>query len=153
MKRMIFLLIFLLLIVNIGFTEKTMKKDREVIASAHAPAAIGPYSQAIRVGNMLYLSGQLGIDPKTGKFAEGGFAAQARRALENQKAVLTAAGFSLGDVVQCQVFVTDLNNYAAFNAIYKEYFKENFPARAVLEVSRIPADGLVEIMMVAVKTR
>jgi 2-iminobutanoate/2-iminopropanoate deaminase len=153
MKKMVFLLILLLLIVNVGCIGKTMDMDREVIASPGAPAAIGPYSQAIRVGNMLYLSGQLGIDPKTGKFAEGGFEAQARQALENQKAVLTAAGFSLSDVVQCQVFVTDLNNYAAFNAIYKEYFKENFPARAVLEVSRIPADGLVEIMMAAVKNK
>jgi 2-iminobutanoate/2-iminopropanoate deaminase len=106
----------------------------------------------------------LGIDPKTGKFAgvdvdadvdvdvEEGFEAQARQALENQKSVLAAAGFSLGDVVQCQVFVKDLNNYPTFNAIYKEYFKKDFPARAVLEVSRIPADGLIEIMMVAVKS-
>ena len=153
MKKIILLLIPLLLLVSVGCTDKTMEMDREVIASPNAPAAIGPYSQAIRVGNMLYLSGQLGIDPKTGKFAEGGFEAQARQALENQKAVLTTAGFSLSDVVQCQVFVKDLNNYAAFNAIYKEYFKKDFPARAVLEVSRIPADGLVEIMMAAVKSK
>jgi 2-iminobutanoate/2-iminopropanoate deaminase len=155
MKKMILLLIPLLLLANVSCMEETMgmSTDREVIASPNAPAAIGPYSQAIRVGNMLYLSGQLGIDPKTNKFAEGGFEAQARQALENQKAVLTTAGFSLRDVVQCQVFVKDLNNYAAFNTIYKEYFKKDFPARAVLEVSRIPADGLVEIMMVAVKNK
>ena len=146
---MIGLLLLVLLLMTVDFAEQT--KNREVISTANAPAAIGPYSQAIRVGNMLYLSGQLGIDPKTGKFAEGGFEAQARQALENQKAVLTAAGFALSDVVQCQVFVKDLNNYPKFNAIYKEYFKENYPARAVLEVSRIPADGLLEIMMVAVK--
>jgi 2-iminobutanoate/2-iminopropanoate deaminase len=149
MKKMILLLIPLFLLVGLNHAEKA--KDREVISSPNAPAAIGPYSQAIRVGNMLFLSGQLGISPKTGKFVEGGFEAQARQALENQKAVLMAAGFSLSDVVQCQVFVTDMNNYPKFNAIYKEYFKKNFPARAVLEVSRIPADGLVEIMMVAVK--
>ena len=123
--------------------------DREIISSQKAPAAIGPYSQAVRVGDTLYLSGQLGLDPATGKFAGQGFEAQARQALENQKAILEAAGFSLKDVVQCQVFVTDMNNYPVFNAIYKEYFVENVPARAVLEVSRIPADGLVEIMMVA----
>jgi 2-iminobutanoate/2-iminopropanoate deaminase len=122
----------------------------EIISSPKAPAAIGPYSQAVRVGNTLYLSGQLGFDPATGKFAGLDFEAQARQALENQRAILEAAGFSLKDVVQCQVFLTDMNNYPAFNAIYREYFKENFPARAVLEVSRIPADGLVEIMMVAV---
>ena len=126
---------------------------REIISSPDAPAAIGPYSQAVRVGDRLYLSGQLGLDPATGKFAGQGFEAQARQALENQKAILEAAGFSLKDVVQCQVFVTDMNNYPALNAIYKEYFDKDFPARAVLEVSRIPADGLVEIMMVAERSR
>ena len=123
--------------------------DREIISSQKAPAAIGPYSQAVRVGDRLYLSGQLGLDPATGKFAGQGFEAQARQALENQKAILEDAGFSLKDVVQCQVFVTDMNNYPKFNTIYKESFSEDFPARAVLEVSRIAADGLVEIMMVA----
>ncbi|MBN1833786.1 MAG: RidA family protein [Deltaproteobacteria bacterium] len=123
--------------------------DREMISSEKSPAAIGPYSQAVRVGDTLYLSGQLGLDPLTGKFAGNGFEAQARQALENQKAILEAAGFSLRNVVQCQVFVVDMNNYPKFNTIYKEYFTEDFPARAVLEVSRIPADGLVEIMMVA----
>jgi 2-iminobutanoate/2-iminopropanoate deaminase len=125
----------------------------EIISSPNAPAAIGPYSQAVRVGDMLFLSGQLGLDPATGKFAGQGFEAQARRALENQKALLEAAGFSLKDVVQCQVFMTDMKYYPAFNAIYEEYFDKNFPARAVLEVSRIPADGLVEIMMVAVRSK
>ena len=122
---------------------------REIISSPNAPAAIGPYSQAVLVGDKLYLSGQLGLDPKTGKFAGQDFETQARQALENQKAILETAGFSLKDVVQCQVFVTDLNNYPKFNDIYKEYFTGDFPARAVLEVSRIPADGLIEIMMVA----
>jgi 2-iminobutanoate/2-iminopropanoate deaminase len=122
---------------------------REIISSPKAPAAIGPYSQAVRVGDRLYLSGQLGLDPSTGKFAGNDFETQARRVLENQKAILEAAGFSLKDVAQCQVFVTDMNNYPAFNTIYKEYFIQDFPARAVLEVSRLPADGLIEIMMVA----
>ena len=126
---------------------------REIISSPGAPAAIGPYSQAVRVGDRLYLSGQLGLDPATGKLAGEGFEAQARQALENQRAILETAGFSLKDVVQCQVFLTDMNHYPAFNAIYKEYFDKDFPARAVLEVSRIPADGLVEIMMVAVRGR
>ena len=122
---------------------------REIISSPDAPAAIGPYSQAVRVGGRIYLSGQLGLDPATGKFAGDGFEAQARQALENQKAILESVGFSMKDVVQCQVFVTDMNNYPGFNAVYQEFFKEDFPARAVLEVSRLPADGLVEIMMVA----
>ncbi|MBN1540697.1 hypothetical protein JW992_01030, partial [candidate division KSB1 bacterium] len=113
--------------------------------------AIGPYSQAVLIGNRLYLSGQLGLDPATGEFVSGGTAEQARQALENQRAVLQAAGFDFSDVVQCQVFLQDLDDYAAFNAVYAEYLKDDFPARAVLEVARIPKDGLVEIMMVAEK--
>lgn len=138
---------FLLIIIFTGCSSQGTV--REIISSPNAPTAIGPYSQAVHVGNRLYLSGQLGLDPATGKFAAQGFEAQARQALENQKAILETAGFSLKDVVQCQVFVTDMNNYPKFNTIYKEYFVEDFPARAVLEVSRIPADGLIEIMMVA----
>ena len=145
MKKTIVFSLFLFFGLIPGFAEK------KVISTPDAPAAIGPYSQAIRVGSTLYLSGQLGLDPKTGKFTPGGFEAQARQALKNQQAVLEAAGFSLSDVVQCQVFVKDLNNYPKFNVIYKEFFKKEFPARAVLEVSRIPADGLIEIMMVAAK--
>jgi 2-iminobutanoate/2-iminopropanoate deaminase len=133
------------------FTGCSKKSDiRQIISSPNAPAAIGPYSQAVRVGDTLYLSGQLGLIPATGKFAGHDFMSQARQALENQRAILETAGFSLKDVVQCQVFLTDMNNYPSFNNIYKEYFHEDFPARAVLEVSRIPADGLIEIMMIAV---
>lgn len=146
MKRMLVLLIFLMLL--FGCAQQPI--DREVISSSRAPAALGPYSQAVRVGNTLYLSGQLGLDPTTGTLAEG-FEAQARQALENLKAVLEEAGFSLEDVVQCQVFVKDMNQYPKFNAIYQEFFVKDYPARAFLEVSRIPADGLIEIMMVAVR--
>lgn len=126
---------------------------RKIISSPAAPAAIGPYSQAVRTGDTLYLSGQLGLDPVTGKLAGDDFETQARQALKNQKAVLESAGYTLKDVVQCQVFVSDMNNYPSFNKIYKEYFTEDFPARAVLEVSSIPADGLIEIMMTAVRSR
>ena len=125
----------------------------EIVSTPNAPAVNGPYSQAVRAGNTLYLSGQLGLDPATGKFTDQGFEAQARQALENQKAILESAGFSLKDVVQCQVFLTDIGYYPAFNAIYSEYFDKNFPARAVLEVSHIPADGMVEIMMVAARSK
>jgi 2-iminobutanoate/2-iminopropanoate deaminase len=146
MKKM--LLFFLIIII---FTGCSRQSDvREIISAPDAPAAIGPYSQAVRAGDTIYLSGQLGLDPVTGKLAGQDFASQARQAIKNQKAILEAAGFSLKDVVQCQVFVTDMNNYPAFNAIYKEYFTGDFPARAVLEVSRIPANGLIEIMMTAV---
>jgi 2-iminobutanoate/2-iminopropanoate deaminase len=149
MKKVI-LFASIILVVLIGCSQPPI--TREVISSPDAPKAIGPYSQAIRVGNMLYLSGQLGMNPEGGALAEG-IEAQARQALENQKAVLTEAGFALEDVVQCQVFITNMDNYPTFNAIYQEYFKKDFPARAVVEVSRLPAGGLVEIMMVAVKTQ
>ena len=149
MKKVIAFFCFILIIITSCAQQPVI---REVISSPDAPKAIGPYSQAIRVGNTLYLAGQLGIDPATAKFAESGFEAQARQALENQKAVLTAAGLTFENVVQCQVFVTDMNNYPAFNKIYSEYFTNDYPARAVVEVSRLPADGLVEIMMVAMKT-
>lgn len=139
-----------LLALCLGCTQ--LPADREIIASDDAPAAIGPYSQAVRAGNTLYLSGQLGLDPGTGEFAEGGFEAQARQALKNQQAVLEESGFSLEDVVQCQVFVKDMDEYPKFNGIYTDFFKHDYPARAVLEVARIPKDGLIEIMMVAVKT-
>ena len=145
------LIVVLLVIVFAGCSETS--DIRETISCPDAPAAIGPYSQAIRAGDTLYLSGQLGLDPATGKFAGQDFETQARQALKNQKAILEAAGFSLKDVVQCQVFVRDMNNYPAFNKIYKEYLVEDFPARAVLEVSRIPAEGLIEIMMIAVRCK
>jgi 2-iminobutanoate/2-iminopropanoate deaminase len=142
------LLFFMLILFFTGCSKQT--DVREVISSTAAPAAIGPYSQAVRSGNTLYLSGQLGLDPVTGKMAGQDFETQAHQAIKNQKAILEAAGFSLKDVVQCQVFVADINNYPVFNTIYKEYFTGDFPARAVLEVSRIPANGLIEIMMTAV---
>jgi len=123
--------------------------DRQTISTDKAPAAIGPYSQAIRVDNRLYLSGQIGTDPATGQMAGGGIEGQTHQALKNLGAVLESAGFSFDDVVQAQVFLADLNDYAAMNAVYKTYFDESFPARAALQVARIPRDALVEIMMVA----
>lgn len=154
-KGLVFIIGLLVVVLYFSFIAEGghPQVEREVIVTADAPPAIGPYSQAIRVGNMLYLSGQLGLDPKTRKFVDGGFQAQARQALKNQAAVLKAAGFNLTDVVQCQVFVKDMDQYKHFNKIYQEFFKKDFPARAVLEVSRIPADGLIEIMMVAVRTK
>ena len=147
MKKL--MLILLVALIFVGCENES--SERKVIATENAPKAIGPYSQAIQVENTLYLAGQLGLDPATGKFAGEDFESQARQALKNHQAILEAAGFSLQDVVQVQVFVKDLNDYAGFNKIYQEFFESDFPARAVLEVSRIPADGLIEIMMIAQK--
>ena len=111
--------------------------------------AIGPYSQAIQVQNTLYLAGQIALDPQSGQLVEGGIEVQTHRVMQNLNAVLEEAGFNFNDVVQTQVFLSDLNNYTAMNAVYAKYFVESPPARAVVEAARIPRDALVEIMMVA----
>ncbi len=128
------------------------KIEKTVISTDKAPAAIGPYSQAIQVGNTLYLAGQIALDPQTGEMVENDIEAQTHRVMQNLQAVLDAAGFSFKDVVQTQVFVSDMNNYGALNKIYSQYITENPPARAVVEVARLPRDAMLEIMMVAVKT-
>lgn len=125
---------------------------RQAIQTEAAPAAIGPYSQAIQAGNTLYLSGQLGLDPATGKLAEGGVGAQSRQALANVGAILAAAGFGLEDVVQVQVLLTDINDFGAVNAVYEEFFKPPYPARAAYAVAALPAGGSVEIVVSAQKT-
>ena len=126
--------------------------NREVISTPDAPAAIGPYSQGIRVGNTLYLAGQIALDPATGKLVEGDIETQTHRALKNLGAVLKAAGFDYSDVVQVQAYLANLNDYKAMNDVYATYFSKSKPTRAVVEAARIPRDALVEIMMVAVKS-
>jgi len=121
-----------------------------IINTDRAPAAIGPYAQALRVGNALYTSGQLGIVPASGQLAEG-LEAQARQALDNLHAILTEAGFGKGDVVKTTVFMKNLGDFAAFNAIYADFFGDVRPARSCVEVARLPKDGLVEIELVAVR--
>ena len=122
---------------------------KKVIVTDQAPKAIGPYSQAILVDGTLYLAGQIALDPSSGKLVEGGIEVQTRRVMQNLNAVLDAAGYQFDDVVQTQVFLSNLNHYKAMNSVYATYFEERPPARAVVEVARIPRDALVEIMMVA----
>lgn len=124
---------------------------KKVIHTENAPASVGVYSQAIQVGNVLYLSGQIGLVPETRELAGDDLGSQTRQTLDNIKAVLEAADFSMADVVKAQVFLGDMDDYGAFNEIYVEYFPEDPPARAVVEVSRIPLDAKVEIMVEAVK--
>jgi 2-iminobutanoate/2-iminopropanoate deaminase len=118
------------------------------ISTDAAPAAVGPYSQAIRAGALLFLSGQLGIDPASGRLAEG-FAAQARQALANMAAVLSAAGANLEQVASVDVFVTNLEWFAEFNTVYAQFFGAHRPARAVIGVAALPLGALVEIRAVA----
>ncbi len=122
---------------------------REVITD-QAPKAIGPYSQAVRAGNTLYLSGQLGIDPTTGKFAGDTIEEQTRQALKNIKALLAAEGLSFSHVVRSEVFLKDLNHFKAMNEIYGEAFSAGIkPARQTIQVAKLPLDGLVEISCIA----
>jgi 2-iminobutanoate/2-iminopropanoate deaminase len=144
-------LVCLLMLLLAGCSSPDMKK--EVISTDKAPKAIGPYSQAIRVGDTLYLAGQIAIDPTTGQMISGGIKAQTHQVLKNIQSVLCAAGFSITDVVQSQVFLKDLNDYGMMNDIYEEYFGRHFPARAVVQVSRIPRDAQIEIMVIATKAR
>lgn len=124
---------------------------KEVIATKGAPDAIGPYSQAIKFGRALFLSGQLAIDPKTNQFNPGPIEEQGRQVLENLKAVLAANDMTLDDVVTTTVFVKDLNDFAKLNAVYATYFKDKPPARATVQVARLPRDALVEISAIATK--
>jgi len=144
-------LVYLLMLLLAGCSTPNMKK--EVISTDKAPKAIGPYSQAIRVGDTLYLAGQIAIDPTTGQMISGGIKAQTRQVLKNIQSVLCAAGFLITDVVQSQVFLKDLNDYGMMNDIYEEYFGRNPPVRAVVQVSRIPRDAQIEIMVIATKAR
>ncbi len=118
---------------------------RKVIHTEQAPAAIGPYSQAIQVGDTVYLSGQVGLDPETMKIVEGGFKAQLNRVMQNLQAVCAAAGGDLDDMVKFNVFVLDLGEFETVNEIMLSYLKAPFPARAAIQVSRLPKDALVEI--------
>jgi 2-iminobutanoate/2-iminopropanoate deaminase len=127
------------------------KVVKEVISSPDAPKAIGPYSQAIKVGNTLWLAGQIALEPTTGGMVTGSIQIETTQVMSNIQAVLAAAGMGLKDVVQVQVFLSDLNDYQAFNELYAEYFPENAPARAVVQAARLPRDAKVEIMMTAHK--
>ena len=123
---------------------------KQVINTNEAPGAIGPYSQAIKANGFLFVSGQLPVVPATGQFAEGGVSGQTRQSLENVKAILAAAGCTLDDVVKTTVFIKDMNDFGTVNTAYAEYFKQDCPARACIEVARLPKDALVEIEVIAV---
>lgn len=122
-----------------------------VVATDGAPAALGPYSQAIRAGNTLFTAGQIGIDPETGALADGGIEAETRRAMENLRAIVEAAGFSMDDVVQAQVYLVDLDEYATANEVYGSFFGEAPPARATVQVAGLPKGARIEIMLTAVR--
>ena len=124
--------------------------SRSIISTEKAPAAIGPYSQAVRAGGTVYFSGQIPLDPATGNLVQGDIALQARRVFDNLKAVAEAAGGSLADIVRVGIYVTDLANFATVNAVMAEYFKEPYPARSTIQVSGLPKGAEVEVDAVMV---
>jgi reactive intermediate/imine deaminase len=127
-----------------------MKMSKEIISTDKAPAAIGPYVQAVKANGFLFTSGQIAIDPASQKIVEGDINVQARRVMDNLGAILENAGLSFDDVVKTTCFLKNIADFSAFNAVYGEYFKNTAPARSCVEVARLPKDVLVEVELVAV---
>ncbi len=126
-------------------------EERIIISSDKIPAAIGPYSQAVKVGNMLFVSGQLPMDPETGNIVRGDVQKQTKQILENLKILVELYSFSLKNIVKTTVFLKDINDFNKFNQIYAEYFGDKFPARSCVEVSRLPKDSDIEIEAIAMQ--
>jgi 2-iminobutanoate/2-iminopropanoate deaminase len=122
---------------------------REIISTENAPGAIGPYSQAVKTGNLIFVSGQIPIDPTTGEFVSDEIEKQTEQVLQNLSAILEAAGSSLNNVVKTTVFLADMDDFSAMNEIYGRYFSEHKPARATVEAARLPRDSRVEIECIA----
>lgn len=123
---------------------------KQIIATDRAPKAIGPYSQAVRAGNLVFASGQIPIDPETGEFVPGGIAEQTEQVLRNLTAVFEAAGLGLSEVIKTTVFLADMNDFTAMNEVYGRFFAEQPPARATVQAARLPRDARVEIEAIAV---
>jgi 2-iminobutanoate/2-iminopropanoate deaminase len=151
-KKMIALSMVLLFIVCISCDDDDDLLTKEIIKSSDAPKAIGPYSQAVKVGNTLYCSGQIAINPQTGKLVTETIEEETEQVLENLAAVLKEAGMDFSNVVRATVFMSDIKNYSKINGIYAKYFKKNPPARAAVQVANLPKYVNVEISCIAVKT-
>ncbi len=118
---------------------------KKIISTDNAPAAIGPYSQAVQYGDFLFVSGQIAFDPATGELVDGDIEVQTKRVLENVKAIIEAAGMQLENVVKCSCFLSNMQDFVRFNGVYESYFGESAPARETVEVARLPRDVLVEV--------
>ena len=121
---------------------------KTIISTDRAPAAIGPYSQAIRYGDLLFVSGQIALNPETGELVEGDIEVQTKQVLENVQAIIKEAGMTLQDVLKCSCFLKDMEDFVKFNAVYNSYFAESLPARETVEVGRLPKDVCVEVSAV-----
>ena len=127
------------------FSQEPTEMQKEIISTENAPQAIGPYSQAVKAGNLMFISGQIPLDPKTGDLVSESIVEQAKQVLNNIKSICEAAGQSIDDIVKISIFLTDLENFAIVNEVMKEYFAEPYPARATVEVSGLPLGVNVEI--------
>jgi len=128
----------------------TDKIEKTIVSTPDAPAAIGPYSQAVAVGNLLFMSGQIALDPTTGEMVDGGTKAQAERVMKNLEAVLAAMGLTFEHLIRTTIYLKDMDDFAVVNEVYGQYFDDNPPARATVEVSRLPRNARVEIDGIAV---
>ena len=144
-KKISIFLFTILLISILIFSQEIIKMSKEIISTENAPQAIGPYSQAVKAGNLMFISGQIPLDPKTGDLVSESIEDQAKQVLDNVKSICEASGNSLDDIVKISIFLTDLNNFSVVNDVMKEYFSEPYPARATVEVSGLPLGVNVEI--------
>ncbi len=144
-KIRLFFLCTISIISTLTFSKEPNQMTKEIISTENAPQAIGPYSQAVKAGNLMFISGQIPLNPKTGDLVAESIEDQARQVLENVKSICEAAGRSLDDIVKISIFLTDLSNFAVVNDVMKEYFSEPYPARATVEVSGLPLGVNVEI--------
>ena len=144
-KKLLLILCTISFISNNLYSEESKKMPKEIISTDNAPQAIGPYSQAVKTGNLIFISGQIPLDPKTGDIVDGSIEDQANQVLDNIKSICEAAGHGLEDIVKITIFLTDLGNFATVNEVMKNYFKEPYPARATVEISGLPLGVNVEI--------
>ena len=144
-KKILFFLCTILVIVILIFSTESKIMPKEIISTTNAPQAIGPYSQAVKTDSLIFISGQIPMDPTTGNLVEGSIEDEANQVLKNLKSICEAAGYSLDDAVKITIFLTDLGNFAVVNDVMKEHFSEPYPARATVEVSGLPLGVNVEI--------
>ena len=144
-KKILFFLCTIPVIVILIFSTESKIMPKEIISTTNAPQAIGPYSQAVKTSNLMFISGQIPMDPTTGDLVEGSIEDEANQVLKNLKSICEAAGYSLDDAVKITIFLTDLGNFAVVNDVMKEHFSEPYPARATVEVSGLPLGVNVEI--------
>jgi len=144
-KKISIFLFTILLISILIFSQEIIKMSKEIVSTENAPQAIGPYSQAVKAGNLMFISGQIPLDPKTGDLVSESIEDQAKQVLDNVKSICEASGNSLDDIVKISIFLTDLSNFSVVNDVMKEYFSEPYPARATVEVSGLPLGVNVEI--------